>query len=153
MYPRSPGYVEAFEKWCTGEFIVATNSWLEWYSMTGHALDILARVPLWKDGLDYRHGTGHGVGSYLNVHEGKFTSFLHLYTSVQCFVSKPVGWISISEYNIGRLINFIPTISSRWAVECRRGVGAYMNHLYQNIEFACFEYNLFPPFCKQDLIL
>lgn len=37
----------------------------------GHALDILARVPLWKYGLDYRHGTGHGVGSYLNVHEGK----------------------------------------------------------------------------------
>ncbi|KAL5987100.1 hypothetical protein ACLOJK_041096 [Asimina triloba] len=36
---------------------------------TGHALDILARVPLWKDGLDYRHGTGHGIGSYLNVHE------------------------------------------------------------------------------------
>lgn len=37
----------------------------------GHALDILARIPLWKDGLDYRHGTGHGIGSYLNVHEGK----------------------------------------------------------------------------------
>ncbi|KAJ7535908.1 hypothetical protein O6H91_12G050400 [Diphasiastrum complanatum] len=37
---------------------------------TGHALDILARVPLWKYGLDYRHGTGHGVGSFLNVHEG-----------------------------------------------------------------------------------
>ncbi|KAH8975591.1 hypothetical protein BDL97_01G166700 [Sphagnum fallax] len=37
---------------------------------TGHALDILARVPLWKEGLDYRHGTGHGVGCYLNVHEG-----------------------------------------------------------------------------------
>ncbi|KAI3978771.1 hypothetical protein MKX01_015946 [Papaver californicum] len=36
----------------------------------GHALDILARVPLWKNGLDYRHGTGHGIGSYLNVHEG-----------------------------------------------------------------------------------
>ncbi|KAL9241759.1 hypothetical protein vseg_015828 [Gypsophila vaccaria] len=36
----------------------------------GYALDILARVPLWKNGLDYRHGTGHGVGSYLNVHEG-----------------------------------------------------------------------------------
>ncbi|XP_061342292.1 aminopeptidase P1 [Gastrolobium bilobum] len=37
---------------------------------SGHALDILARIPLWKDGLDYRHGTGHGIGSYLNVHEG-----------------------------------------------------------------------------------
>eukprot|EP00249_Psilotum_nudum_P015510 c25365_g1_i1 orf=143-2239(+) len=36
----------------------------------GHALDILARIPLWQDGLDYGHGTGHGVGSYLNVHEG-----------------------------------------------------------------------------------
>ncbi|CAL5324768.1 unnamed protein product [Camellia sinensis] len=38
--------------------------------MERHALDILARIPLWKDGLDYRHGTGHGIGSYLNVHEG-----------------------------------------------------------------------------------
>nr|CAB3503862.1 unnamed protein product [Digitaria exilis] len=37
---------------------------------TGHALDILSRAPLWKEGLDYRHGTGHGIGSYLNVHEG-----------------------------------------------------------------------------------
>mmetsp|Transcript_24888 Transcript_24888/g.61125 ORF Transcript_24888/g.61125 Transcript_24888/m.61125 type:complete len:634 (+) Transcript_24888:25-1926(+) len=37
---------------------------------TGHTLDILARVPLWQAGLDYKHGTGHGVGAYLNVHEG-----------------------------------------------------------------------------------
>ncbi|XP_019423460.1 PREDICTED: probable Xaa-Pro aminopeptidase P [Lupinus angustifolius] len=37
---------------------------------TGYSLDILARIPLWKYGLDYRHGTGHGVGSFLNVHEG-----------------------------------------------------------------------------------
>ncbi|KUI59308.1 putative Xaa-Pro aminopeptidase P [Cytospora mali] len=38
--------------------------------VTGYALDGLARQFLWKEGLDYRHGTGHGVGSYLNVHEG-----------------------------------------------------------------------------------
>ncbi|KAJ3057386.1 hypothetical protein HK097_007565 [Rhizophlyctis rosea] len=37
---------------------------------TGYLLDVIARVPLWKAGLDFRHGTGHGVGSYLNVHEG-----------------------------------------------------------------------------------
>ncbi|KAI5928787.1 putative Xaa-pro aminopeptidase P [Camillea tinctor] len=37
---------------------------------TGFALDCLARQHLWQQGLDYRHGTGHGVGSYLNVHEG-----------------------------------------------------------------------------------
>ncbi|CAO1626091.1 unnamed protein product [Parajaminaea phylloscopi] len=37
---------------------------------TGYLLDVLARKALWEEGLDYRHGTGHGVGSYLNVHEG-----------------------------------------------------------------------------------
>ena len=36
----------------------------------GLALDTLARVPLWNMGLNYRHGTGHGVGAALNVHEG-----------------------------------------------------------------------------------
>ncbi len=37
---------------------------------TGSQLDILARRPLWSFGLDYDHGTGHGVGSFLSVHEG-----------------------------------------------------------------------------------
>lgn len=36
----------------------------------GYMLDTLARQFLWRDGLDYRHGTGHGVGAFLNVHEG-----------------------------------------------------------------------------------
>lgn len=33
-------------------------------------LDGLARRPLWQDGMEYGHGTGHGIGAYLNVHEG-----------------------------------------------------------------------------------
>ena len=37
---------------------------------TGQRLDSLARAPLWQAGLDYDHGTGHGIGSYLGVHEG-----------------------------------------------------------------------------------
>ncbi|KXV36059.1 X-Pro aminopeptidase [Gluconobacter thailandicus] len=37
---------------------------------TGHRLDTLARAALWEVGLDYDHGTGHGIGSYLSVHEG-----------------------------------------------------------------------------------
>ena len=37
---------------------------------TGSQLDTLARLPLWQAGLDFDHGTGHGVGSYLSVHEG-----------------------------------------------------------------------------------
>ncbi|QZD96430.1 aminopeptidase P family protein [Qipengyuania gelatinilytica] len=37
---------------------------------SGGALDALARMHLWQAGVDYGHGTGHGVGSYLSVHEG-----------------------------------------------------------------------------------
>ncbi len=37
---------------------------------TGQQIDALARLPLWQAGLDYDHGTGHGVGSFLAVHEG-----------------------------------------------------------------------------------
>ncbi|WP_428686882.1 aminopeptidase P family protein [Roseibium sp.] len=37
---------------------------------TGAQLDTLARIDLWKAGLDFDHGTGHGVGAYLSVHEG-----------------------------------------------------------------------------------
>jgi len=37
---------------------------------TGAQLDQFARAPLWAAGLDFDHGTGHGVGSYLSVHEG-----------------------------------------------------------------------------------
>ena len=40
------------------------------HGCTGVNLDVLARMPLWELGLDYNHGTGHGVGYLLNVHEG-----------------------------------------------------------------------------------
>lgn len=36
----------------------------------GTQLDVLARLPMWKAGINYLHGTGHGVGCFLNVHEG-----------------------------------------------------------------------------------
>lgn len=39
------------------------------YGCTGLNLDVIAREPLWEAGLDYNHGTGHGVGYLLNVHE------------------------------------------------------------------------------------
>ena len=40
------------------------------YGATGANLDVLARKPLWDVGIDYKCGTGHGVGFFLNVHEG-----------------------------------------------------------------------------------
>ena len=51
-----------------GHIALATARFPE--GTSGSQLDSLARRPLWDEGLDFDHGTGHGVGSYLSVHEG-----------------------------------------------------------------------------------
>lgn len=51
-----------------GHIALSTAKFLK--GTTGMNLDILARGPLWKYGIDYKCGTGHGVGYFLNVHEG-----------------------------------------------------------------------------------
>ncbi len=51
-----------------GHIAIATARFPE--GTTGAQLDTLARIALWQAGLDYDHGTGHGVGAYLSVHEG-----------------------------------------------------------------------------------
>lgn len=51
-----------------GMLQLSNANWL--FGCTGRNLDILARQPLWEIGLDYKCGTGHGVGYILNVHEG-----------------------------------------------------------------------------------
>ncbi|QAA34475.1 aminopeptidase P family protein [Clostridium manihotivorum] len=51
-----------------GHIALSTTKFLE--GTTGSNLDILARQPIWNYGLDYKCGTGHGVGFFLNVHEG-----------------------------------------------------------------------------------
>jgi len=70
---------------------------------TGSALDALARTPLWAHGLDYDHGTGHGVGSYLGVHEGphrisKAASLVALQPGM--VVSNEPGYYKAGEYGI-----------------------------------------------------
>ena len=70
---------------------------------TGHALDALARAPLWEVGLDYDHGTGHGVGSYLGVHEGpqriaKLPNNVALRPGM--IVSNEPGYYKTGEYGI-----------------------------------------------------
>jgi Xaa-Pro aminopeptidase len=70
---------------------------------TGSALDVLARAPLWAQGLDYDHGTGHGVGSYLGVHEGphriaKMPNFVALRPGM--IVSNEPGYYKEGAYGI-----------------------------------------------------
>lgn len=59
---------DRFTRVLKGHIALATCRFPE--GTTGSQLDTLARNALWQAGLDFDHGTGHGVGSYLNVHEG-----------------------------------------------------------------------------------
>lgn len=79
---------------------------------TGSALDVLARNHLWQDGLDYAHGTGHGVGSYLGVHEGpqrisKLPSNVALKPGM--ILSNEPGFYKTGEYGI-RIENLVLVI-------------------------------------------
>ncbi len=84
---------------------------------TGAQLDILARKPLWDHGLNYSHGTGHGVGFFLNVHEGP-QGFAGL-NSVRGTTAHQVGMITSNEpgyYKEGaygiRVENLLVTVPS-----------------------------------------
>ncbi|EKE68393.1 aminopeptidase P family protein [Oceanibaculum indicum] len=59
---------DRFTRVLKGHIAIATARFPK--GTTGSQLDALARLSLWQGGLDYDHGTGHGVGSYLSVHEG-----------------------------------------------------------------------------------
>ena len=64
----TPEMRDRFTRVLRGHIALATAMFPE--GTTGTQLDTLARLPLWSAGLDYDHGTGHGVGSFLGVHEG-----------------------------------------------------------------------------------
>jgi Xaa-Pro aminopeptidase len=64
----SPEMKDRFTRVLKGHIALATARFP--VGTTGSQLDALARYSLWQVGLDYDHGTGHGVGAYLSVHEG-----------------------------------------------------------------------------------
>ncbi len=63
-------------------------------------LDVLARVKLWEQGLDYGHGTGHGVGYFLNVHEGPQSISYHAAPSAEKVMN--VGMVTSNEPGLYR---------------------------------------------------
>ncbi len=67
------------------------------YGATGSNLDILARQPLWERGIDYKCGTGHGIGFFLNVHEGP-----HRISQAQNSVRLEKGMVVTNEPGIYR---------------------------------------------------
>lgn len=78
----------------------------------GYQLDALARIALWKEGLSYLHGTGHGVGHFLNVHEGPQKISLMVVTAPLLpgmITSNEPGLYRAGEYGI-RCENLILTV-------------------------------------------
>lgn len=87
---------------------------------TGAQLDSFARRPLWEVGLDYGHGTGHGVGAYLSVHEGPQRIAQPFYPGGQSleplkagmFLSNEPGYYKAGEYGI-RIENLVLIVEAQ----------------------------------------
>lgn len=81
---------------------------------SGSQLDVLARHALWQEGLDYDHGTGHGVGSYLGVHEGPQRISKMPSNQALCpgmIVSNEPGYYRTGAYGI-RIENLVAVVES-----------------------------------------
>ncbi len=94
---------------------------------SGEQLDALARKPLWDVGLDYDHGTGHGVGSYLGVHEGpqrisKTGGSVALQPGM--IVSNEPGYYKAGEYGI-RIENLVLVVPCTGVVDSERELLAF----------------------------
>jgi Xaa-Pro aminopeptidase len=80
---------------------------------SGAQLDPLARVALWQAGLDFDHGTGHGVGSYLSVHEGpaRISKLGHVALQRGMILSNEPGYYKTGAYGI-RIENLVLVIAA-----------------------------------------
>jgi Xaa-Pro aminopeptidase len=81
---------------------------------TGAQLDAFARAPLWAAGLDYDHGTGHGVGSYLSVHEGpaRLSKLGTAPLSAGMILSNEPGYYKAGAYGI-RIENLLLVVAAK----------------------------------------
>jgi Xaa-Pro aminopeptidase len=108
---------------------------------TGSQLDALARMALWAGGLDYDHGTGHGVGSYLGVHEGphrisKVPNRVPL--DVGMIVSNEPGFYKTGGYGI-RIENLVTVVEAPVAGADRPMLG------FETLTLAPIDRNLVAP--------
>ncbi|KAL7703980.1 metallo-peptidase Clan MG Family M24 [Lotmaria passim] len=84
---------------------IAVNTAVFPKGTSGARLDTLARTALWKVGLDFAHGTGHGVGSFLNVHEGPHSMAARptptgANLELHCIISNEPGYYKDGYYGI-----------------------------------------------------
>ena len=102
---------DRFTRVLKGHIAIATAIYPE--NTTGAQLDTLARVSLWQAGLDFDHGTGHGVGSYLSVHEGpaRISKLGHVALRRGMILSNEPGYYKTAAYGI-RIENLVLVIAA-----------------------------------------
>jgi Xaa-Pro aminopeptidase len=91
---------DRFTRVLRGHIAIATAVFPE--NTSGAQLDPLARTALWQAGLDFDHGTGHGVGSYLSVHEGpaRISKLGHVSLRRGMILSNEPGYYKTAAYGI-----------------------------------------------------
>ncbi len=92
--------IDAFTLVLKGMITITNLNWP--IGLSGQHLDALARAPLWSRGLDYDHGTGHGIGSYLSVHEGPhgISKINNIPLEPGMLVSNEPGYYEVGQFGI-----------------------------------------------------
>ncbi|XP_033646170.1 xaa-Pro aminopeptidase 1-like [Asterias rubens] len=131
---------EAYTRVLMGHIDLVTSHFRS--GVYGRDLDTITRNPLWINGLDYRHGTGHGIGSFLNVHEGPARISLG-YSSrerpiqIGMFFSDEPGYYEDGEFGI-RLENVMMSV----AAKTEHQFSTYQYMTFEMVSLIPFEPNL-----------
>ena len=133
---------DRFTRVLKGHIAIATARFPK--GTTGAQLDILARQALWAAGLDFDHGTGHGVGSYLSVHEGphrisKAPSTVAL--RVGMIVSNEPGYYKTGAYGI-RIENLVTVVPCAALADAEREMLAFETLTFAPIDRELVEIGL-----------
>jgi Xaa-Pro aminopeptidase len=133
---------DRFTRVLKGHIALATARFPE--GTSGGQLDILARHALWDVGLDFDHGTGHGVGSYLSVHEGphrisKASSSVALREGM--IVSNEPGYYKTDAYGI-RIENLVTVVPCQALVAAERTMLEFETLTFAPIDRALIDLSL-----------
>jgi Xaa-Pro aminopeptidase len=115
---------DRFTRVLKGHIGIATAVFPE--NTSGAQLDPFARASLWQAGLDFDHGTGHGVGSYLSVHEGpaRISKLGHVALRRGMILSNEPGYYKTAEYGI-RIENLVLVIAAPEPVGAEKPLNAF----------------------------
>src|SRR5215468_4183192 len=115
---------DRFTRVLKGHIAIATAIFPE--NTTGAQLDPLARTSLWQAGLDFDHGTGHGVGSYLSVHEGpaRISKLGTVALRRGMILSNEPGYYKTAAYGI-RIENLVLVIAAPEPVGAEKPLNAF----------------------------